>query len=87
MKDNKAFFEKISQNYDIILCDIFGVIHNGVELYDKSLEMLETFQSNNKKVILFSNAPRRADLVQQQLETTFKLKKGVLQQMQVFLKT
>ena len=77
-KCDKDFLQKLCDNYQIILCDIFGVIHNGVQIYDKSLEMLETFQQNNLKVILFSNAPRRANLVEQQLEKTFNLQKGIL---------
>jgi HAD superfamily hydrolase (TIGR01459 family) len=78
MQSNKSFFQDLCQNYKVVLCDIFGVIHNGVQIYDKSLEMLETFQQNDVKVILFSNAPRRVELVEEQLEKTFNLKKGIL---------
>jgi len=48
----------IAENYDALLCDIWGVIHNGREAYIDACEALERFRGDYGTVILISNASR-----------------------------
>ena len=43
---------QIAGNYDVILCDIWGVIHNGYTPNKSATEALELFRSENGPVIL-----------------------------------
>lgn len=43
-----------------LLCDLWGVIHDGVSLYPGVIETLEYLKSQNIRVLFLSNAPRRA---------------------------
>lgn len=52
---------------DVVLSDIWGVVHNGVEAFPEACEALHTFRSRGGTVILITNAPRPADSVQRQL--------------------
>lgn len=63
----------IAENIKVILCDIWGVIHNGVHLFDGVLDFLNYCKKNNIKVVLFSNAPRRAQTVKDFLLNKFNL--------------
>ena len=49
---------QIAENYDVILCDIWGVIHNGYTHNKSATEALELFRSENGPVILVSNSPK-----------------------------
>ena len=50
-----------------MLSDIWGVVHNGLELFPEACEALHTFRQQGGTVILITNAPRPADSVQRQL--------------------
>ncbi|WLB90172.1 TIGR01459 family HAD-type hydrolase [Bradyrhizobium japonicum] len=52
---------------DVVLSDIWGVIHNGLESFPEACEALHTYRSRGGTVILITNAPRPADSVQRQL--------------------
>ena len=52
---------------DVILSDIWGVVHNGLESFPEACEALHTFRQRGGTVILITNAPRPADSVQRQL--------------------
>lgn len=49
------------------LCDVWGVIHNGVERFDAAVEALERFRRRGGTVALITNAPRPAASVEVQL--------------------
>ncbi len=49
---------EISDRYDAIFCDVWGVIHNGMSAYRPAAEALARFRALGKTVILISNAPR-----------------------------
>jgi len=53
--------------YSVILCDVWGVIHDGVRLYPGAAERLRGWRQEGRKVILITNAPRSADAVEAQL--------------------
>jgi HAD superfamily hydrolase (TIGR01459 family) len=52
---------------DVLLSDIWGVVHNGLESFPEACEALRTFRQRGGTVILITNAPRPADSVQRQL--------------------
>jgi len=55
---NKKFSE-IASNYDAFIVDLWGVIHDGQNLYPGVMQTLQALKSMNKKVLFLSNAPRR----------------------------
>src|SRR5665213_3140698 len=52
---------------DVLLSDIWGVVHNGLESFPDACAALKTFRSQGGTVILITNAPRPAASVQRQL--------------------
>src|ERR1700709_641279 len=52
---------------DVVLRDIWGGVHNGLESFPEACAALHTFRQQGGTVILITNAPRPADSVQRQL--------------------
>jgi len=52
---------------DVVLSDIWGVVHDGLESFPEACEALHNFRQQGGTVILITNAPRPADSVQRQL--------------------
>src|SRR6266700_4866664 len=52
---------------EVVLSDIWGVVHNGLEAFPEACEALHTYRQQGGTVILITNAPRPADSVQRQL--------------------
>src|SRR6202161_4715591 len=52
---------------DVVLSDIWGVVHNGLVAFPEACEALHRFRRQGGAVILITNAPRPADSVQRQL--------------------
>src|SRR3984893_17475348 len=52
---------------EVVLSDIWGVVHNGLEAFSEACEALHNFRKHGGTVILITNAPRPADSVQRQL--------------------
>lgn len=61
-------FSEIFEKYDSIICDIWGVIHNGQELFESSIDCLYELKNNSYPVILVSNAPRPGGEIKLMLE-------------------
>ena len=64
------FAEKLRDVVDgveVVLSDIWGVVHNGLESFPEACEALHTYRRQGGVVILITNAPRPADSVQRQL--------------------
>jgi HAD superfamily hydrolase (TIGR01459 family) len=51
------------------ICDIWGVLHNGVEVYPSAVAACRNFRADGGRVILVSNAPRPSVGVVAQLDT------------------
>jgi HAD superfamily hydrolase (TIGR01459 family) len=67
---NLRFIERLRDlvdSTDVVLSDIWGVVHNGLEAFPEACEALHTFRGRGGTVILITNAPRPADSVQRQL--------------------
>jgi HAD superfamily hydrolase (TIGR01459 family) len=58
----------VADRYDLILCDVWGVLHNGVVAFPPAAEALMRFRSRNGRVVLVSNAPRPGSAVSEQLD-------------------
>jgi HAD superfamily hydrolase (TIGR01459 family) len=52
---------------DVVLSDIWGVVHNGLVAFPEACEALHSYRAQGGTVILITNAPRPADSVQRQL--------------------
>lgn len=52
---------------DVILSDIWGVVHNGLEAWPDACAALTKFRQRGGKVVLITNAPRPAPSVQRML--------------------
>ena len=48
----------IVAKYDLFFIDIWGVLHNGLNLFQNSVEVLEKLEKIKKKYVLLTNAPR-----------------------------
>jgi HAD superfamily hydrolase (TIGR01459 family) len=57
----------LTQHVDVILCDIWGVIHDGVTSFPDACDALQTFRKGGGTVVMLTNSPRPADAVQLQL--------------------
>ena len=57
-------FNEVIPNYELFIVDIFGVIHDGLELYPKVFENIQQIKKQNKHFVFLSNAPRRATKAQ-----------------------
>ena len=57
----------IEKNYSLFLIDLWGVIHNGIQIFPGILDVLENFQKNKKEIVFITNAPRRASVIEKQL--------------------
>jgi HAD superfamily hydrolase (TIGR01459 family) len=58
----------LAPRYDLILCDIWGVLHNGLVASAPASEALTRFRAGGGRVVLVSNAPRPGSGVATQLD-------------------
>ncbi|KQY93667.1 MULTISPECIES: TIGR01459 family HAD-type hydrolase [unclassified Brevundimonas] len=58
----------IAADYDILLCDVWGVIHNGRESWPAACEALARFNRDHGHVVLISNSPRPGPGVVDQMD-------------------
>ena len=55
--DNEGL-KSIINSYDIFYIDLWGVVHNGINLYKNAIEALEEITKAKKKYVLLTNGPR-----------------------------
>ena len=58
---------QIQSQYDAFLIDLWGVVHNGVQLYPSAIDVLKNLNALNKRFVLLSNAPRPSKSVEKYL--------------------
>lgn len=51
-------FREITDQYDVVLCDVWGVLHNGVEAFAQASEALAEARAAGLTVVLITNSPR-----------------------------
>jgi HAD superfamily hydrolase (TIGR01459 family) len=64
-----AHFATLAPRYDVLLCDVWGVVHNGVAATVESCAALIKFRNQGGTVVLITNAPRQGDFVQTFIDT------------------
>jgi HAD superfamily hydrolase (TIGR01459 family) len=56
-------FASLARNYDVLLCDVWGVVHNGIAAFPDACEALSRFRQTGGTAILVTNAPRPSGAV------------------------
>ena len=59
--------DRLDPRYRAILCDIWGVVHDGGQLLPGAADRLLRWKGEGRRVILITNAPRPATTIAQQL--------------------
>ncbi|MBX3581587.1 MAG: TIGR01459 family HAD-type hydrolase [Rhizobiaceae bacterium] len=63
-----ASLEDISGRYKAILCDVWGVLHNGERCYEAASAALSRAREQGLAVVMITNSPRPHDGVEAQFE-------------------
>ena len=59
--------DDIAPDYRAIFCDVWGVIHNGRDIYPDAARALKSFRETGGHVVLITNSPRPHQGVEEQL--------------------
>ncbi|WP_260483968.1 TIGR01459 family HAD-type hydrolase [Sphingomicrobium flavum] len=59
--------DDLPDHYSTILCDVWGVIHDGASLYPGVASRFARWHGEGRKIIILTNAPRPADRVEADL--------------------
>lgn len=60
-------FDDIASSYDAVLCDVWGVLHNGVDAFAEASDALIAARKAGLSVVLITNSPRPSPGVKTQL--------------------
>lgn len=63
-----AGFAALSDRYDVVLCDVWGVLHDGVAAHIEAADALARFREGGGAVVLVSNAPKPSEWVVENLD-------------------
>jgi HAD superfamily hydrolase (TIGR01459 family) len=63
-----AHFAELAPNYDVVLCDVWGVVHNSLVASPQAHDALSRFRAKGGAVVLITNAPRPGGEVKRQLD-------------------
>jgi HAD superfamily hydrolase (TIGR01459 family) len=61
-------FSELAAGYDVVLSDVWGVVHNGVSAWPDACAALARFREHGGTVVLISNAPRPGERLKSQLD-------------------
>jgi HAD superfamily hydrolase (TIGR01459 family) len=56
-------FAPLAADYDVVLSDVWGVVHNGVAATAEACDALTRFRARGGRVVLITNAPRPGAVV------------------------
>jgi HAD superfamily hydrolase (TIGR01459 family) len=59
---------ELAGRYDAVLCDVWGVVHDGRELFPGVVEVLRELRAQGVVVVLLTNGPRPASAITPELE-------------------
>ena len=65
---DKEGLSSIADNYQLFYIDLWGVVHNGINLHDEAIKVLQEINKKNKDYVLLTNAPRPNSTVKSFLE-------------------
>jgi len=60
-------FSTLAPDYDVLLCDVWGVVHNGVVAFPHACDVLMRARAHGATVVFITNAPRPSEVVARQL--------------------
>ncbi len=60
--------DELSASYDAVLCDIWGVVHDGVQSFGPACAALQRFRAAGGSVVLVSNVPKPRGPIPRQLD-------------------
>jgi len=60
--------DDIAERYDAVLCDVWGVLHNGERAYPAASAALQRMRAMGKPVILITNVPKPRGPIPRQLD-------------------
>ncbi|AHM04318.1 HAD superfamily protein involved in N-acetyl-glucosamine catabolism [Roseibacterium elongatum DSM 19469] len=58
---------EISDRYDVLFCDLWGCVHNGLEPYAEAIDAMRAFKAKGGTVLLLTNSPRPRASIERQL--------------------
>lgn len=61
-------FATLAPRYDVVLSDVWGVVHNGVAAFEEACDALIRFRDAGGTAILLTNAPRQNEIVTDSLD-------------------
>ena len=61
-------FAALAPRYDVLLSDVWGVVHNGLAAFPEACDALARFRAGGGSVILITNAPRPGEVVMRMLD-------------------
>ena len=61
-------FSALAENYDVVLSDVWGVVHNGLAAWPRACDALMRARARGTTVVLITNAPRPSEQVMRQLD-------------------
>ncbi len=61
-------FSALAPDYDVALCDVWGVVHNGVAAFLPACDALMRMRARGGTVVFITNSPRPSEQVARQLE-------------------
>lgn len=67
MTDIIDSLDQIAHRYDVLFCDLWGCLHNGIRPFPTAVAALQRFRAGGGRVVLLTNAPRPASQITKQL--------------------
>ncbi|HEX6071985.1 MAG TPA: TIGR01459 family HAD-type hydrolase [Sphingomicrobium sp.] len=62
-----SFLDALPERYRLILCDVWGVVHDGYALYSGAAARLRQWRRESRFVLLITNAPRTTEAIEAHL--------------------
>jgi HAD superfamily hydrolase (TIGR01459 family) len=62
-------FATLASGYDVVLSDVWGVVHDGMEPFPDACDALGRFRARGGTVVLITNSPRPRDGVAAQIDS------------------
>jgi HAD superfamily hydrolase (TIGR01459 family) len=61
-------FSALAGGYDLLLCDVWGVVHNGLAAFPPACDALMRARASGANVVFITNSPRPSEQVARQLD-------------------
>ena len=61
-------FSTLAPDYDVLLCDVWGVVHNGITASPPACDALMRARARGSVVVFITNAPRQSEVVVRQID-------------------